>query len=120
MSEMSPQDFVLSKFSEFLQTKNISQKPEELSPDALKKLMNQFNREVPKYFVLGQMVIELNLGNDKGDIDFKTYSLEEFVDKTAKFEEAAEFYISRKDAESRIWVALTAVLLISLVISWLY
>lgn len=119
MSNLTNREMVLSIFEQFLKAENITTPTDQMTADELIKTMDLFNKKVQKYHLNGDTVIELNLGNGSGDIDFKTYSISEFVHKAGKFEEAAELYISRKDAETRIWVALTAIMLIGLIIVWL-
>lgn len=119
MSNLTNQEFVLNIFNQFLHSENLTKSTDQMTADELKRAMELFNRKVQKYHLNGDSVIELNMGNSSGEIDFKTYTISEFVHKAGKFEEAAELYISRKDAETRIWVTLTAIMLIGLIIVWL-
>ncbi len=118
-NESAAQEFVLPLFQNFCKEYNLSTDFESLSQKERMKVMDLFNKKVSKYHLFKDHVIELNLAFSSGDIDFKVFTVEEFVHKAGKFEEATELYISRKELESKTWIVITAILLVCVVIVWM-
>ena len=118
-NEIAAQEFVLPLFRNFCKDHNISENFDSLAPKEREKVMELFNKKVSKYHLFKDHVIELNLAFSSGDIDFKSFTIEEFVHKAGKFEEATELYISRKELESKTWIIVTAILLVCVFIVWM-
>jgi len=118
-NEIAAQEFVIPLFKNFCKEYNLSENFDSLSQKEREKVMELFNKKVSKYHLFKDHVIELNLAFSSGDIDFKSFTIDEFVHKAGKFEEATELYISRKELESKTWIVITAILLVCVVIVWM-
>lgn len=118
-SEKVANEFVVPLFRQFCTENHLPENFDSMTEKERKKVMDLFNRKVSKYHLFQDHVVELNMGFSSGDIDFKTFTIPEFVHKAGKFEEATELYISRKDTESRVWILITVILLICLFVVWM-
>lgn len=113
----SPENFVQNLFLEFCQSKGFEEIPTH-EPD-LKNMIEGFNRQVPKYHWWNQQVVEIRLMESDGMMDVKVHTPDNFVIKMNEFESATELYVTRKESETRIYLVISALLLIGLSIIWL-